>query len=390
MTDLVTRPITIPTAALLTSRGRGAVATVRLVGDFGLVDAPAPPLFRAANGRPVAQQSVDQTVFGQWGANADVSEDVVLCRSDKNIIEVHCHGGEAATAAILSDLESRGCEIVTWQHQAEQLGGRFEAECLEALSHATTTQTADLILEQHAGVLRREIEGIHNLANDGGPDPNQLIVERLDALLRWADFGLHLSKPWQVVLAGRPNVGKSSLINALVGFSRSIVYDQPGTTRDVVTAETAIEGWPVQFSDTAGLRDGGDAVEMAGIERTRETLAEADCCILLFDTSRAPHVDDRQLLTEWPDAIHVAHKCDLPNVWDSAELESALPVSSVTGVGLEELAGRIIARLIPIVPTTGTPVPICQRQVELLTRAREEIVAGRLAGATASLGECLR
>ena len=194
----------------------------------------------------------------------------------------------------------------------------------------------------------------------------------------------------EIAFVGRSNVGKSSLINALVGFSRSIVYDQPGTTRDVVTAETAIEGWPVQFSDTAGLRDGGDAVEMAGIERTRETLAEADCCILLFDTSRAPHVDDRQLLTEWPDAIHVAHKCDLPNVWDSAELESALPVSSVTGVGLEELAGRIIARLIPIVPTTGTPVPICQRQVELLTRAREEIVAGRLAGATASLGECLR
>jgi tRNA modification GTPase len=388
MMGLEERLITKPTAALLTSRGRGAVATVRLVGGCGLIDVPAPPLFRAANGRPVAQQLVNQTVFGQWGTGA--GEDVVLCRTGEELIEVHCHGGEAATAAVLSDLEMRGCEIVTWQHQAEQSGGRFEAECLEALTRASTTRTADLILEQHSLLLRGAIENIRQLASDGAQDSNQPIVDRLDALLQWADFGLHLSKPWHVVLAGRPNVGKSSLINALVGFSRSIVYDQPGTTRDVVTAETALEGWPVQLSDTAGLRDSGDAVEIAGIERTRATLVEADCRILLFDTSQPPHDDDRQLMAEWPDAIHVSHKCDLPNVWGDAELESALSVSSVTGIGLEELAGRMIARLIPNVPTAGTPLPICRRQVELLTRAREEIVAGSATGAMSALDECLR
>jgi tRNA modification GTPase len=388
MTDLESRSIKKPTAALLTPRGRGAVATVRLVGDCGLMDAPAPPLFRAANRRPVTQQSVNQTVFGQWGTGA--GEDVVLCRTGEKTIEVHCHGGEAAAAAILADLESRGCEIVTWQFQAERLGGLFEAECLQALTNASTTRTADLLLEQHAAVLRCEVEDIRHLAQECGDGSNLAIIERLDALLRWADFGLHLSKSWHVVLAGRPNVGKSSLINALVGFSRSIVYDRPGTTRDVVTAETALEGWPVQFSDTAGLRDGGDAVEMAGIERTRETLAAADCRVLLFDTSRPPHDDDRRLMAEWPDAIRVAHKCDLPNVWGDAELELSLPVSSVTGTGLEELAGRLIARLIPNVPTAGTPVPICQRQVDLLIQAQKQFIAGAAASAVSALGACLR
>ena len=83
----------------------------------------------------------------------------------------------------------------------------------------------------------------------------QAAAARIREWLAWEDFGLHLTRPWNVVLAGRPNVGKSSLINALLGYTRSIVFDQPGTTRDVVTAATAIDGWPIELSDTAGLRE---------------------------------------------------------------------------------------------------------------------------------------
>ncbi len=90
-------------------------------------------------------------------------------------------------------------------------------------------------------------------------------VAHLDAVLRWTDLGTHLATPWRVVLAGAPNVGKSSLINALLGYGRAIVFDQPGTTRDVVTADAAIEGWPITLADTAGLHDASDATESAGI-----------------------------------------------------------------------------------------------------------------------------
>jgi tRNA modification GTPase len=114
--------------------------------------------------------------------------------------------------------------------------------------------------------------------------PGHELTAQLDALLRWSEFGRHLTQPWQVVLTGVPNVGKSSLINRLLGYSRSIVYAEPGTTRDVVTAATAFDGWPVELSDTAGLRDAAGEIEAAGVERARRHLATADLAIV-FSTA---------------------------------------------------------------------------------------------------------
>src|SRR5690606_27241148 len=105
--------------------------------------------------------------------------------------------------------------------------------------------------------------------------PAQASAEIAD-LLQTGQTARHLLTPWQVVLCGRPNVGKSSLINALVGYERTVVFDQPGTTRDVVSVETAIHGWPVIFSDTAGLRETESELEAAGIARARARLKQAD------------------------------------------------------------------------------------------------------------------
>jgi small GTP-binding protein len=111
-------------------------------------------------------------------------------------------------------------------------------------------------------------------------------------------------------------VGKSSLINALVGYQRSIVFDEPGTTRDVVTAETALDGWPIQFIDTAGLRDSdADDLEAAGIALARQQLDAADLRLLVLDTSQPRNADDERLLDEWTDALVIANKCDLPSAW---------------------------------------------------------------------------
>ena len=201
-------------------------------------------------------------------------------------------------------------------------------------------------------------------------------LSQLDALFAWADFGLHLTRPWSVVLTGRPNVGKSSLINRLLGYERAIVFDQPGTTRDVVTGETALDGWPVLLADTAGLREGAEELEAAGMALARQRLATADLRVVLIDLGEPPTPEDERLLAEWPDAMVVAHKCDRPDRWLSRVPAGARRVSSRTGEGVDELQRLIVERLVPRVPPPGTAIPISARHVELLRAARAALSAG--------------
>lgn len=367
------------TAALVTAPGRGAVATIELHGGGAIVDGD-PPLFRAANGKPMAAQPINRVCFGHWGA--DPAEEVVVCRTGETTTEINCHGGSATVARILGDLELRGCRIETWQESLRATESLLDAECMEALVGALTLRTADILLEQQSGLLRSAIQELRELPADDA-------LRRIEEMLRWAKFGRHLTEPWQVVLCGRPNVGKSSLINALVGYTRSIVYHQPGTTRDVVTAETAFDGWPVELSDTAGIRRQADELESAGIDRAQRRLAESDLRIIVLDTSELPHEDDRQLLSAWPEALIVGHKSDLPNVWGDALPEGALPASSKTGEGIEKLVETIPQRLVPEAPRPGTAIPVTQRQIELLRVAAEALKSGEKRRYVTTLDECL-
>ncbi|MBI5760093.1 MAG: 50S ribosome-binding GTPase [Planctomycetales bacterium] len=176
-------------------------------------------------------------------------------------------------------------------------------------------------------------------------------------------------------MAGRPNVGKSSLINALVGYQRSIVFDEPGTTRDIVTAETALDGWPIQFADTAGLRDtDADDLESAGIELARQQLDDADLRLLVLDISQPRTADDERLVAEWPDALVIANKSDLPNAGQPESTTEHVTVSARTGAGIDKLCEAIAAQLVPEVPLVGTPVPITARQFQLLAYIVQAVV----------------
>jgi tRNA modification GTPase len=326
-------------------------------------------------------------VFGRWGS--EPAEHVVLCALDEQTLEIHCHGGDAAAARILNDLARAGCRVVAWQEMVTIAEGLVEAELFEALSRATTLRTAAILMEQSNGLLRAALESL-------AADTDLKSLDRqINALLRWADFGVHLTRPWKVVLAGRPNVGKSSLINALLGYTRSIVFDQPGTTRDVVTATTAVDGWPIELSDTAGLRENSEPLEAAGIERARGALAEADLSIVLIDVGTPATDDDRKLLAAFPTAIVIAHKCDLTpfhgsDAWEDEVAHRWLRVSSKTGEGIDALIRVISAQLVPMVPPTETPVPVTVRQVSFLRRAGAAAERDDLATCRRAIGEILR
>jgi tRNA modification GTPase len=351
-----------------------------------LFDHGEPAPFRAANEKGVADQPTGRIVFGRWGN--EPAEEIVLCRRGAMTIDIHCHGGEAAVQRILSDLARVGLQIVSWQELVTAAACPFAAECHGALANASTLRTANLLLEQSSGTLQRAIEQLHRcLASESCSTSEAL--SQIDALLAWADFGQHLTVPWKVVILGRPNVGKSSLLNALAGYARAIVFDQPGTTRDLVTAETAFDGWPVRLVDTAGIHEAECTLESAGIALARDEAVSADCRLVVLDSSQPPQADDFDLLSAWPGALVIAHKSDLADAWGERIPGGAVRVSSLTGSGSDALIERIATALVPRAPAAGTAIPVTVRQVELLKRSRKSLLDGDLAGCRAAINQVL-
>ncbi|MDP1797198.1 MAG: GTPase [Planctomycetaceae bacterium] len=348
-----------PTAACWTPPGRGAIAVIR-VQDAPLDwSAAARPVFQSNGGRPWQELPVNRLIYGRWGWTAP--EDVVVCRLSATDFEVHCHGGDAAVARILSDLETLGVTTVTAEQQYAARVGAIVAELDAAVTKALTLRTADWLLQQTGSRWPDALQRLTTLS----PSTAR---EQIDEWLSWSEFARHLTEPWNVVLTGRPNVGKSSLINALLGYHRAIVTSQPGTTRDVVTAVTAFDGWPVRLSDTAGLRTTTDELEAAGIERARQHTAVADAVLVLLDVHTPPTEDDFALLAAHPQAIIVAHKCDLPDAWGEQLPPLALPVSSITGTGLVDLQIALVRKLIPRIPPVEALLPVTATLRALLQR----------------------
>ncbi len=341
----VGQPLIGASAACWTPRGRGAIAVIRVENvppDWAIA---AHPVFRSHRGDSWSALPINRLIYGHWGWTTP--EDVIVCRLSETAFEIDCHGGDAAVARILADLAQLGISTVTAHEQLAALVGVIQAELEAAVTQTLTLRTADLLLHQADGRWPAALE--------------RLTPTEIDECVSWSNFAKHLVEPWNVVVTGRPNVGKSSLINALLGFERAIVNPQPGTTRDVVTAITAFDGWPVRLSDTAGQRDTTDELEAAGIARARKHLAEADLVLVLLDRHTPPTEEDFSLLAAHPDAIVIAHKCDLPDAWGDWIPPQALSVSSVTGTGLDAVQQAIVTKLIPCLPPAGALLPVTTR-----------------------------
>lgn len=380
----------------LTAPGPGALAVVRLFGPDAL--SLADRVFRPSRQpeRPLSATPPRRPRLGRLGTfrsptpttptgltdNSDthnhnhnrveVGDEVVAIRFDDDPrqppqVEFQGHGGLAARQAVEAILEAAGSRPVparVWRIETQGLT-TIQADAYDDLAYAPTRRTAAILLDQALGALDRDLDSLERLEAD---DPACAADLRATLSQRF-EVGSRLISGWNVALAGRPNVGKSSLMNALAGHARAIVSPQAGTTRDVLTVPLACDGWPMTLFDTAGLRDQpSDDLEAQGILRARNAQTQADLVLLLLDSSQPLEPLDLALLHTYPNALLVATKADLAPRWRAEDLPTTrklVSLSALTGEGLDRLLDRLAQRLVPNPPPAGSAVPF---RVDHLTR----------------------
>ena len=350
---------------LLTPPGRSAVATTKLHSHELQTDLAK--LFLSHSGRPV-KLKLSRPQFGFWSYVSGEKEGLVVCQLDDQTAEVHSHGGELAPKLIAQSLSKIGYSELTQYEQIQKQPSEvnvWRAEIQLALSQATTRKTALVLLTLLNCVDEKLEELIGQIRSD-----RAAAINSLERALAYREFGLHLTKNRSVVICGQPNVGKSSLINAVSGFARAIVHDSPGTTRDVVTEVTAFHGWPVELTDTAGIRNTDQQIESEGVRRAREELQTADVRVGMFDGSQPWSTADQELLDELNPQIVVHNKSD-QQVVDPARPEG-IWISALNGTGVENLIDSIVRLWADEIPTSEL-FPISESQAIRLKAALSEI-----------------
>lgn len=334
----------------LTPSGAGAIAVVGLRGST--VWSKLSPYFQT-NRKAPALSSTPTLTFGKLSQDG-LGDEIVLKLQGNDAhqeIELQLHGGPGIVKWCLDFAQSLGCTLIDWQTWLED-----ELQCM--LAQASTQRTAAILLDQcNAAILPSPPEG-EGLGVRG--------LQQLESILKWRSLGEHLIHPWKIALTGLPNAGKSSLLNAIVGYDRAITSPMPGTTRDLVKATISWKGFLFEFIDTAGLRESTDALESAGIEQTLRGSQEADLVIWLADLTEPfqnPPVDIV------PDLI-VLTKADLVTTNDASTTRHL--VSAVTRRGLNELLDTIYNHLIPEEPAPGQAIPVTSAQTAELTRLLQQ------------------
>jgi tRNA modification GTPase len=335
--------------ARLTAPGAGALTSFRLCGT------QAWEILRRLAGqtgrRLPVQPTTGQLFLCRMGSES--GEQVVVSIKQTSPwpdLELHCHGGKEVGQLVLEELEACGACRTEWHApESSWVANRFQADAVQALVQACTTRTAGILLDQVSGSFLRALEQILRHLDNNEFKAVQARLEELEHLM---PVGLHLTRPFQVVVAGAPNVGKSSLVNALAGYSRCIVSPQPGTTRDLVTVTLAINGWPVELIDTAGRRLAHGRVEEEGVSLARLAVRAADLCLWVLDGSEPPTWPDPDTRTKL-----ILNKTDLPPGWPHHEAAGAVHVSARSGTGLEEVLHLVATVLVPDPPPPGAAVP---------------------------------
>ena len=397
-------------AALATANGTGGIAIVRVSG-------PEAENCLKALFRPARTFESHRMVYGHVCFRGETLDEcmAVLMRAPhtytrEDVVEFQLHGGTFVARSVLDALYQMGVRPAAPGEFTKRafLNGRIDlsrAEAVMSLISAEGSRSARAALRQLEGgvgsfIKEAQQELLELLSGVAAAIdyPDEISMEEAagnveSGALRLAEKlesgcderGARIAEQGlEAVLCGRPNVGKSSLLNALTRQERAIVTDIPGTTRDVVTAEMVLDGIKVHFSDTAGIRENADVIEAIGVEKAKRAVAGADVALVVLDAAAGLTAEDEALLRETEDIPHIVvlNKCDLPMDASARALAEGLPVSAVTGQGIPELEKRIAS----FGAGAGESTLTMQRHMAL---AREAAVALRRAAETARMGEAV-
>ena len=400
--------------AIATPPGRGALGVVRLSGP------EAARIVAELSGRP-APFAPRRATFARLALRAagDVGDEVIVTSfpaprssTGEDCVEISAHGSPVVLASILRAAIQAGARLAEpgeFSLRAYLHGKRdlVQCEAVADLVDAVTPRQARVAFDQLQGTLTTAIgaiesdlfdlvarleasldfpdEGYHFVETDEVGRGLDRVLERLDTLLADAARGRLVREGAIVTMTGAPNVGKSSLFNALLNTNRAIVTPVPGTTRDLLTERVDIHGLSLALVDSAGLRPSEDVVEQEGVRRAEGSVAVADLVLVVLDRSRPWHDDDARVvaMTAARPRLIVVNKTDLPAAWNhptgDVPAHEIVEVSARTGEGLALLAERMIAHLSHAASWRDEPLVTNVRHVTLLEQARSALARARLA-----------
>jgi tRNA modification GTPase len=393
--------------AIATPAGRGGLGVIRVSGP----DASRIACELVGRTRPLKARHATFARFADSDQVVVTSFPAPRSYTGEDVAEISAHGSPVVLSAILRRAMECGARLAEPGEFTLRafLNGKLDliqAEAVADLIDAVTPLQARAAFDQLEGTLTAAIgaiekalfdvvarleasldfpdEGYHFVAPQEARDSLAGVIADIDSLLAQAERGRLIREGAQVAIAGAPNVGKSSLFNALLNANRAIVTAVPGTTRDLLTERADIGGLSLALIDTAGVRETSDIVEQEGVSRARDTLRVADLILVVLDRSRPLNDDDRALLeqTAGQARVIVVNKCDLPEAWRGLTpsgqggegSDPVVPISVLAGSGLDELIAAIARALSADESLRDRPAVTNLRHAMLLQRARAALL----------------
>ena len=390
-------------AAVSTPPGVGGIAVIRISGDeaFCVTDR----IFSFQGAKRLFEVPANSVVFGRIIDENQKEIDQVLVSvfkaphsfTGEDVVEISCHGGILIAKQVLRAVLKAGASLADRGEFSKRafLNGKMDlaqAEGIIDLINASTEKGADAAVFQMEGRLSKDIlslrenllnlaahleaaadfpeEDIPELSDEAVAESLKTAKEKLDKLIKTADYGKVLREGLPVAVIGKPNVGKSSILNYLAGQDRAIVTDIAGTTRDVIEEFIDIEGIPVRLMDTAGIHETEDTVEKIGVERSRKAAEDSALILAVVDASKPLDEKDKEILSLAENKPHIVvlNKCDLDK---KAEL-SGVEISAKSGDGMENLT-KVILEFAQAGSGADDSIITNERHLECLVSCKEAI-----------------